>query len=134
MMRMRQHRSARLLLLWPALAGAPLLGCHEPAARRELSHPDSMVKILTIKEISRQERDDAQTLAQLVEELDNRDPAVRLYAINALRNLTGQSFDYRYFDDELDRKPALEKWRRWLADQSSGGASQSVAGQPGRGG
>ena len=51
MIRMRHHRSARLLLLWPALAGLPLAGCHEPAARRELSHPDSMVKILTIKEI-----------------------------------------------------------------------------------
>lgn len=131
---MRQHRSAWHMLLWPAVAGLSLAACHEPAARRELSHPDSMVKILTIKEISRQERGDQQTLAQLVAELDNRDPAVRMYAINALRNLVGESFGYRYYEDEVDRKPAVEKWRQWLANHSGSGPSQSVAGQSGRGG
>lgn len=107
-----------------------MAGCVEPAGEHSLKNPDSLVKVLVLKEMARGGRPDAKTLAQVVEELENRDPAVRFYAINALQAITGQTFGYRYYDDETVRQPAVDKWRRWLADQGNGGG-QGVAGQDG---
>ena len=45
---------------------------------------------------------------QLVNDLDDDDAAVRFYAIEGLRRLTGQTFDYHYFDDLPGRAP---RWR-----------------------
>ena len=54
---------------------------------------------------------------QLIRDLDSDDPAVRFYAIEGLQRLTGQTFDYHYYDDEIDRHPAMLKWRQWLKDR-----------------
>ena len=91
-----------------------------PAPRPKLvvTNPDPSVKIPAIKQAVANKNTDAER--QLVKDLDSDDPAVRFYAIEGLRKLTGQSFGYRYFDDEDARRPAVEKWKAWLTAQHSG--------------
>jgi hypothetical protein len=61
---------------------------------------------------------DAAAPARLVELLGHDDPAVRLYAIGALRRLAGTDLGYRCYDDEHTRAAAHERWRQWLAQQA----------------
>lgn len=60
---------------------------------------------------------DRSALPALVAELDNDDPAVRLFAIQALEKFAGERFGYEYYLDEDQRKPALAKWQEWLKQQ-----------------
>lgn len=100
-------------------AGAALVagGClTAPKVKPSLTHYDPAVKIPAIKMTAKLH--DRSAVAQLVEDLDSDDPAVRFYSIRALRDLTGETFEYRYYDDDLERRPALERWRAWLAAQA----------------
>jgi hypothetical protein len=65
---------------------------------------------------------DRKTVPQLMIDLESDDPAVRFYAIDALRKLTGEDFGYRYYDDNDQRKPALAHWKQWLASQPAHGS------------
>jgi len=53
----------------------------------------------------------------LVRQLDNDDPAIRFYVIGALHELTGQTFEYRYYDEAQQRKPAVDRWRQWVKER-----------------
>lgn len=64
------------------------------------------------------ENHDEKAVPQLVVDLDSDDSAVRFYAIEGLRRLTGQDFGYVYYQDALQRHDAVMKWRQWLNDQS----------------
>jgi hypothetical protein len=83
-----------------------------------VTNPDLSGKVPAIKESVAEK--DMSVVAQLVRDLDNDDPAVRFYAIQGLQRLTGQTFDYRYFDDETARRPAVEKWKAWLEGWRAG--------------
>jgi hypothetical protein len=91
-----------------------LLGCggHGP---RTVSNPDLEEKIPAIQDASR--RHDLSVAPQLVKDLESDDPAVRFYSIRGLHALTGETFGYRYYDSEDDRKAAVDRWRQWLAEQ-----------------
>lgn len=94
-----------------ALALAVLAGCAHGPRHVYDDAPDD--KIPAIKQAARQR--DKSAIPQLVKDLDNDDPAIRFYAIDALHTLTGQTYGYRYFDDDEVRKPAVERWKRHLA-------------------
>ena len=101
-----------------ALATGFGAGCFRaPKAPRNLASPDPTVKIPAIK--AKAAAGDRSRVAQLVDDLDDDDPAVRFYAFRALSSLTGETFDYRYYDDELERRPAVLRWRAWLAGQGT---------------
>lgn len=92
---------------------AAFVGCGGPGPRtKSLTDPDPAAKIPAMKEAAREKN--LKAVEQLVEDLNSEDPAVRFYAIEALKRMTGQTFDYHYYDDEEGRKPALEKWSQWL--------------------
>lgn len=59
-------------------------------------------------------------LSVLIHALDDDDPAVRLFAVQALRERTGRSFGYRYYDSADQRRGAVRRWRDW-ADPQDGG-------------
>ncbi|HEX4795004.1 MAG TPA: hypothetical protein VH370_14480 [Humisphaera sp.] len=93
-----------------ACAGLAMAGCgHGP---RSVSDPDPADKIPAMKEAAQTHNQRA--IPQMVADLDSDDPAVRLYSIDALQKLTGQTFGYRYYDDDEARKPAVAKWKQWL--------------------
>jgi len=101
------------------LASIPLAlaisGCSAPRPTIEVTNPDPSGKIPAMKKAVREH--DLTVVRQLVKDLDSDDPAVRLFAIQALEKLTGQRYGYEYYADELQRKPALSAWQQWLAQQ-----------------
>lgn len=93
--------------------------CHAPPGpRKSLTEPDPAGKIPAMRQAVRLQ--DRSGLAQLIKDLDNDDPAIRFYAITALRELTGKDLGYRYFDDEHARRQAIERWQEWLEHQDKG--------------
>jgi hypothetical protein len=94
-----------------ALAGSTW-ACNSGYGPRTVGNPDPSSKIPAIE--SAVATKDFSSVAQMVKDLDSDDPAVRFYAIGGLKRLTGQTFGYLYYDDEIQRRPALEKWKLWL--------------------
>ena len=82
-----------------------------------VTDPDPSVKIPAYKKAVRERDDDA--APQLVADLESDDPAVRLFAIEALERVTGETFGYRYFDDEEDRRASVAKWQAWLNEREA---------------
>lgn len=93
-----------------------LVGCTAPQPKASISDPDASVKIRGIRGSVHQH--DQATLEQLVADLDSDDAAVRFYSIEALQRITGQTMDYRYYDESLARQPAIQRWQQWLSQQS----------------
>ena len=104
------RRRFAIFLTVPLIAGA----CQAPRAKPDVRHPDPSVKIPAMKMAVRTQDHDA--VAQLIEDLDSDDPAVRLYAIEALRRITGEDHGYQYWNDAFQRAPAIERWRQWLVE------------------
>jgi hypothetical protein len=102
-------RSSQLILLLPLIVG----GCSKPD-KPSIYSADPSLKIPALKT---EDLHDTKALRQMVRDLDNDDPAVRFYTINKLKEITGNTFGYRYYDDEVRRKPALTKWQQWLAER-----------------
>lgn len=97
-----------------ALIGVALAGCGAHGPRR-VSDEDPGDKIPAIK--AAVQNGDRRAVPQLIKDLESDDPAVRFYAIDGLKSLTGQTFGYRYYDDDPQRKPAVKRWKQWLAEQ-----------------
>ena len=98
------------------LALALLTGCGGPPPVKDVSNPDPSGKIPAIVQAAK--RGDRRVLNQLVKDLDNDDPAVRFYAIEGLRRITGQSFGYHYYYGEDERQPSIQLWKQWLAKEA----------------
>ena len=109
---MARGRSALAALVCGVLALGPA-GCTAPRRPLVVSDPDPSVKIPAFKKAVRKK--DRSAVRQLVADLESDDPAVRLYAIDALRRMTGQAFGYRYYDDDAQRREAVGRWKQWLA-------------------
>src|SRR5690242_975014 len=92
------------------LACAVAFGCgsHGP---RHVTDEDPGDKIPAIK--AAVQKHNSAVIPQLVKDLESDDPAVRFYAIDALKSFTGQTFDYRYYEDDEQRKPAVLRWKEW---------------------
>ena len=95
-----------------AVSLAAACGCtpHDP---RRIGATDPTSNIPAIQEAARDH--DRAAVPQLVQQLESDDPAVRFYAIEALHKLTGETFGYRFYDDADQRRPAVEKWKRYAA-------------------
>ena len=98
------------------MAGMILLlvsaGCTTTPA--DLRASDPSVRIPAIKKsVSKKDHASAE---KMVHDLRSDDPALRFYAIQGLYRLTGETFGYRYYDDEPTRQKAVEKWEKWLRE------------------
>lgn len=56
----------------------------------------------------------------LVELLEDPAADVRLFAIQALKRLTGQTLGYHYYDPPSRRRQAADRWRQWLQARAAG--------------
>src|SRR6184192_3752181 len=90
-------------------------GCSAPRGPIEVTNPDPSGKIPAMKKAVREH--DMKVVRQLIRDLDSDDPAVRLFAIHTLHQLTGKREGYDYFADDLQRQPAIKRWHEWLAQQ-----------------
>lgn len=62
--------------------------------------------------------------------LGSDDPAVRLFGIAGLRNLTGESLGYDPASPEHERKAAIQRWNEWYDARQMGGGSNALAPDP----
>ena len=100
------------------LASAFLIvgGCF-PQESKVIGASDPLANIPAMQDAVRDK--DYRAIPKLIGQLDSDDPAVRFYAIQCLQSLTGgRTFGYYYYDDSDARKPAVLKWRQWLAQQA----------------
>lgn len=105
------------------ICGLALLGCSGYTGPRSVVNEDPAVKIPEIREAVA--RGDKSVMPHLVNDLDNDDPAVRLYAIGALQRLSGQNIAYDWTEeDRAARRPAIDKWRAYVegAEEGKGGS------------
>jgi hypothetical protein len=111
-----------------ALAAAMVVcwctGCAAPPIKPVLTDPDPSVKIPAMRQAV--QRHDQSAIPILIKNLENDDPAVRFYAIDALRKLTGQDFGFLYYSDDDVRRPAVERWKSWLAAKTPAPAASST--------
>jgi hypothetical protein len=103
-------REAVVILAVVACLGALGCGAHGP---RTVADPDPAVKIPAIRHAI--DTHDRTAIPQLVKDLESDDSVVRFYASWGLQSLTGQTFGYRYFDDDEKRKASVTQWHQWMA-------------------
>ena len=56
-------------------------------------------------------------IVPLVKRLYDEDPAIRLSAISALEDITGETMGYRSYESEVKRAAAVKRWESWLVEQ-----------------
>jgi hypothetical protein len=93
-----------------------LAGCI-PQETQSIGATDPMASIPAIQEAARKK--DQSAVPALIKKLGSDDPAVRFYTIEALKEITGQTMGYRFYDDPDQRKLAIAQWQKWMA-QSQG--------------
>jgi hypothetical protein len=99
---------------------AAAAGCTAPRGPLVVTSSDPSVKIPAIKKAVRLK--DRNAVKQLVTDLESDDPAVRFYAINGLRRITGHEFGYAYYATDEERAAAVRRWQQWLEGKDRGGA------------
>ena len=111
-MRQHGHKALRLMAgLGYVITVTLWAGCGPPPVKK-VTNPDPAGKIPAIKRAARTQ--DRRVVPQLVKDLESDDPAVRFFAIEGLRRLTGQTFGYVYHGDEEKRAAAVKSWQEWL--------------------
>lgn len=99
-----------------ALAG--LGGCAGDGPTVSIRNEDPAGKIPAMKIAA--QRKDQSAVPALVAALQSDDPAERLYAIGALRRITGQTLDYSYYGSDAEREAGVGRWKAWLAARPPG--------------
>ena len=89
-------------------------GCKAPAVKPRLDSDLATEKVPAL--IQQGMQGENADFPALVAALDDDDSAVRLFAARTLEELTGQTFDYRYYQSRHQRRPAMDRWRAWLDD------------------
>ena len=56
-------------------------------------------------------------IVPLVKRLYDEDPAIRLSAIRALEDITGEDMGYRSYEPEVKRVAAIKRWEAWLVQE-----------------
>ena len=111
---------------WCALGGCLVValmgGCAGTCERQikieeDLHDPDPARRVTAVAAV--QETRDAAAVPLLIELLADRDPAVRLAAYSALRELTGRETGYRPWISEEARRDAVLEWRAWWATRGT---------------
>jgi HEAT repeat protein len=106
-LRLRGQWRRGVLLTCLAAAG----GCI-PRESQSILAVDPQASIPAIQEAARQK--DRSAVPALVERLGSDDAAIRFYAIVALKEITGQTMDFHYYDDPEQRKLAIQRWQKWI--------------------
>jgi len=59
-----------------------------------------------------------EAIVPLVKRLYDEDPVIRLSAITALENITGENMGYHYYEPEVKRIAAIKLWEAWVEEQN----------------
>ncbi|MFI4859205.1 MAG: hypothetical protein ACIAXF_00845 [Phycisphaerales bacterium JB063] len=95
-------------------------GCSQAKVAGDGRAVDAPDRIPALVRQAEAERDaDGSGLRSLIVALDDEDPAVRMFAAEALRERSGETFGYRYYDSAEARRPAVRRWRAWARQQQA---------------
>ena len=101
------------ILVLVVLSTAGCLPSEQEPAKANFRANDTPAKVPAI--VNAAESDDEDDLRELIHALSDKDPAVRLFAIRSLEERTGQTFEYRYYEQPEQRQAAINRWHAWLA-------------------
>lgn len=105
-------------LMWVTLAISLgwLTACSSPPPVEEggFHAPDPASKLYAIRRAG--EERDRSAIPHLVERLQDDDPAVRLFAIEALERITNERFGYNPYAAADDRHAAVVAWDKAVRD------------------
>lgn len=101
-----------LVLTAPLLAVMALtsIGCGPKATQGGFDSDNPAAKLYAIRDAGA--RRDAESIPKLVEQLSSDDPAVRVFAIEALERITGERLGYNPSADLLVRAQAVQRWEQ----------------------
>ncbi len=85
-----------------------LTACGPSAIEGGFDSANPSARMYAIEQAARQ--GDQSAVRSIIEQLDCDDPAVRLLAISTLERLTGQTYGYRFYDDQMQRREAIARW------------------------
>ncbi len=113
---------ARVIALPPlgrtvVLVGLTVLGCSSTTEGPtgdlavDLLHRDPRIRVRATKTAVEQNRRDL--VPALLDNLSERDGAVRWFSAIALRKLSGQTFGFEASESPAQRRAAIERWRTW---------------------
>jgi hypothetical protein len=108
------RRRGAAAILGAAVIFQPL-ACRPGPPREPLKDNDPVFVIPAIKATAEDSR--RNEIPRLIELLDHEDSAVRLASFQALRDMTGQTFDYEYWRAAEGRQESITKWRAWAVEQ-----------------
>ncbi|MEE8380071.1 MAG: HEAT repeat domain-containing protein, partial [Gammaproteobacteria bacterium] len=98
-----------------------LTGCSDPYEQSigfsDLENSNTAIRIMAIKWAGDNKVSSA--VPRLVVFLQDEDAAVRFYAIEALRRITGTDNGYDYKSNPRLRAKAVEQWRKFLKSNGS---------------
>ncbi len=57
---------------------------------------------------------DPRAVSYLVDRLEDSEPDVRFFSFQALKEITGKTMGWQYYDRPALRAVAVSKWRQWL--------------------
>jgi len=116
-----------------AVAGMLICSCRQNKDWRTLLQSQDPVERIT-GAIEAAKRKDIHAVGLLAERLEDEDEAVRMYAIMALKRITGTDLGYKYWADELDRARAAQRWRDYIKGKyrPGGEGPQDRSGTPQR--
>ncbi len=101
------------------------LGCGL-TLRSDIHDPDPAAKIPAL--VRAAEHPEPGDLAAMVAALAHDDSAVRLFAIESLTRLTGETKGYRPYDPLEARKAGYHRWRAWLEEMEAAQATPPPGG------
>ncbi len=101
------HAIAALGLTWFA---AVATSCATSSLAGGLDSPVPAARLRAIEQARAGGDRSPATLRRLIEQLDSDDAAVRLVAITALEELTGETYGYRHDDPVAARRAAVARW------------------------
>ena len=102
-----------------------LSGC--ASAPEGFESPEPAARLRAISKAAAER--DTKAIPQLIDSLDNDDPVVRLAAIRALEDLTGETLGYDYAAPAWERNQQVTAWKDWY-DKRSPRSTQPQAGGP----
>ena len=94
-------------------------GCNPGVSGDYVKNISSAKPEVATEAMSRAARNEnRRAIVPLVKRLHSEDPVIRLSAIRALKDITGQDLGYRYYEPQVKRVEAIERWQAWLLEQN----------------
>ncbi len=64
------------------------------------------------------QKHDKNAIPKLVNQLEDPDPSVRMFAIRCLKQITGKTMGYKHYHPIEKRTPCVNKWIQYVKDNS----------------